>query len=133
MSSTTRRRYRKKPSSFVTAVQLKLEKDGFTFAFKKWGHDQRAKVNDWVVDNAGDVYVVDAKVFEETYRSVGRGAFVKTTPIWAERAAKAGDVPTKEGTSHYEPGDYLVSNEEDGSDAYCMTAAKFEEMYEPAD
>jgi hypothetical protein len=39
-------------------------------------------------------------------------------------------VVTKEGKSHYQSGDYLVYNNEDGTDAYCISAAKFESMYE---
>jgi hypothetical protein len=131
MSNTGRRRYEKKPTSFVTAVQLDLDTDGLTY--RKWGHVQRCKRGDWLVNNDGDVYTVDAKVFEQTYEKLDKGAYRKTTPVWAERATTAGDVPTKEGASHYEPGDYLVSNREDGSDAYCMSAAKFDAMYQPAD
>ena len=40
---------------------------------------------------------------------------------------------TKEGATHYRVGDYLVSNERDGGDAYAITADKFEAMYERAD
>lgn len=126
-----RRKYVKKPTAFVTAVKLDLETDGLSYT--KWGGRQRAKRGDWIVDNDGDVYTVDAEVFARTYRPLEKGAFVKTTPIWAERATSSGAVRTKEGSSRYEPGDYLVSNEEDGSDAYCVSAAKFESMYEPAD
>ena len=57
---------------------------------------------------------------------------MKTTPIWAERADAAGDVKTKEGATHYESGDYLVFNQEDGGDAYAISKAAFERMYEPA-
>ena len=39
---------------------------------------------------------------------------------------------TKEGATHYERGDYLVFNEEDGGDAYTVAKADFERMYEPA-
>ena len=51
--------------------------------------------------------------------------------VWAEIAGEAGSVATKEGRSHYERGDYLVYNDESGEDAYCVSAAKFEAMYEP--
>ena len=54
---------------------------------------------------------------------------MKTTPIWAERAEKRGVVPTKEGPTRYEVGDYLVSNAEDDSDWYAISAAKFETLY----
>jgi hypothetical protein len=39
-------------------------------------------------------------------------------------------VATQEGRTHYEAGDWLVSNGEDGSDAYAISAAKFEQLYE---
>ena len=59
------------------------------------------------------------------------GAYVKTTPVWAEIAGESGSVKTKEGRSDYKKGDYLVYNNEDGTDAYCMDAIKFVSMYEP--
>jgi hypothetical protein len=124
----TRRRYRKKANQFVVAIQLNLETEGFIY--KKWGADQRCKTGDWIVDNGGDVYSVDKEVFEKTYRKLKPGIYVKTTPIWAEKAKQAGSVATKEGESHYIAGDYLVSNNEDGTDAYCISADKFESMYE---
>jgi hypothetical protein len=124
-----RRRYRKRPDQYVVAVQLTLDTPGFSY--RKWGGEQRCKRGDWLVDNGGEVYTVDERVFARTYRHVGRGAYVKTTPVWAEVATRAGSVATKEGTSHYEAGDYLVSNDEQGSDAWCVARAKFESMYEP--
>lgn len=125
---TTRRRYRKKADQFVVAVKLDLDTPGFTY--RKWGAQQKCKAGDWLIDNNGDTYSVDGEVFSRTYRMVGPGTYVKTTPIWAEVAPQAGSVPTKEGRSHYSAGDYLVYNNEDGTDAYCIGAAKFESMYE---
>lgn len=125
---TIRRRYRKKADQFVVAVRLRLDTAGFTY--RKWGGEQRCKPGDWLVDNQGDVYTVDGEAFAKTYRRVSPGIYVKTTPIWAEVAALPGSVPTKEGRSHYGAGDYLVYNNPDGTDAYCITAAKFEAMYE---
>jgi hypothetical protein len=125
-----RRKYKKRPDQTVHAVRLDLETDGFTY--RKWGADQRCKRGDWLVDNDGDVYTVDADSFARTYRHVGDAAYVKTTPVWAERADAAGDVTTKEGATHYERGDYLVFNQEDGGDAYAVAKADFERMYEPA-
>jgi hypothetical protein len=123
-----RRRYRKKPDQFVVAVQLALDTEGF--AYRKWGSDQHCKPGDWLVDNNGDIYTVDREVFAATYRQASPGRYIKTTPIWAEQATAAGVVKTKEGASHYAAGDYLVANNQDGTDAYCVTAAKFEAMYE---
>lgn len=123
-----RRRYRKKAGHYVVAIQLNLDTKGFTY--RKWGAEQRCKKDDWIVDNGGDIYSVDAEVFAKTYRKTGDGTYVKTTPIWAEIATQKGSVVTKEGKSHYQSGDYLVYNNEDGTDAYCISAAKFELMYE---
>jgi hypothetical protein len=127
----TRLRYRKRPDQFVIAVRLALDTAGFVY--RKWGADQRCKGGDWLVDNHGDVYTVDAEVFARTYRQVAPGQYVKTTPVWAEVATGPGVVATKEGESRYEAGDYLVFNEEGGKDAYCISAAKFETMYERDD
>jgi hypothetical protein len=131
-----RQKYVKGPDQKVHAVQLDLETDGFTY--RKWGAEQRCKRGDWLVRNPAepdqvDTYTVDADTFARTYRHVADGAYVKTTPIWAERADAAGDVKTKEGSTHYEAGDYLVFNQEDGGDAYAVPKAKFERMYQRAD
>jgi hypothetical protein len=125
---TERRRYRRKPDQFVVAVPLRLDTDGFVF--RKWGGEQRCKQGDWIVDNDGEIYTVDADVFARTYREVHRGAYSKITPIWAEVATSAGQVSTKEGQTNYEAGDYLVFNDEDGTDGYAMTAEKFQSSYE---
>ncbi|HID82737.1 MAG TPA: hypothetical protein EYH06_10985 [Chromatiales bacterium] len=128
---TTRKKYRKKADSFIIAVQLNLETDGFKY--QKWGAEQYCKKGDWIVENSGETYTVDNKVFQKTYRKIDSGKYVKTTPVWAEVATESGSVPTKEGESHYKAGDYLVYNNEDGTDAYCISAEKFKSMYEPAD
>ena len=130
MTDSKRRRYVKRPDQAVAAVRLLLDTTGIVYT--KWGHEQRAKPGDWIVDNDGDVYTVDADVFERTYRHVeerGPGAYVKVTPIWAERAERSGSVKTKEGTTQYEAGDYIVSNTREGSDGYAIQARKFEAMY----
>ena len=112
----------------VVAVRLALETDGFTY--QKWGGAQRCKAGDWIVSNRGDTYTVDADSFANTYREVSQGVYRKATPVWAERAGAAGRVPTKEGSTDYQAGDYLVSNGPDGQDAYAVAAAEFEAMYE---
>ena len=43
-----------------------------------------------MVSNGDDSYTVDGQTFARTYRHVGDAAYVKTTPIWAERADAAG-------------------------------------------
>jgi hypothetical protein len=127
----TRLRFRRRPEQAVAAVQMRLDTDGLRY--RKWGHEQLAKPGDWLVDNGGDVYTVDADVFARTYREVARGAYVKSAPVWAERAASAGSVTTLEGATAYAAGDWLVSNGEDGSDAYAIAAGRFESLYEPDD
>ena len=126
-----RRRYRKKSDRFVIAVQVSLDTEGFTY--QKWGAEQRCKPGDWLVENDGDVYSVDREIFANTYRKVSPGIYIKATPIWAEIAKNSGTVVTKEGQSNYQAGDYLVFNNEDGTDAYCITSEKFISMYESDD
>ena len=86
---------------------------------------------DWLVNNDGDTYTIDNEVFQKTYRQVNPGSYVKTTPIWAHQAKTAGTVQTKEGETHYNAGDFIVSNNEDGSDGYAISCEKFNSMYEP--
>jgi hypothetical protein len=128
---SSRRKYVKRSSEFVVAVQIDLETGGFTY--RKWGGTQTCKRGDWLVNNNGDTYTVEEKTFARTYRSTGPGTYVKTTPVWAEVAGAAGEVRTKEGATHYEAGDYLVYNEADGGDAYAVAREAFERMYAPAD
>jgi hypothetical protein len=125
---STRLKYVKRATQFVIAVQVDLDVDGFTY--RKWGGTQRCKRGDWLVNNHGDTYTVDRETFERTYRATGPGTYVKMTPVWAEVAQTAGDVRTKEGATHYELGDYLVSNEQDGGDSYAVAKQDFERMYE---
>ena len=125
---TQRQRYRRKPDQIVAAVQLQLDTEGF--AYRKWGGEQHCKAGDWLVDNDGDVYTVAADSFARTYRALRRGHYVKVTPVWAEQAAEAGSVATKEGRSAYAAGDWIVSNQEDGSDGYAIGAEKFARLYE---
>lgn len=127
MPAAKRDQYRKKASQYVVAVRLDLDTDGIVY--RKWGDTQHAKRGDWLVDNDGDVYTVDADTFAQTYERVVAGAYIKTTTVWAEVAAEAGSMKTKEGRSHYQAGDYLVSNNKDGDDSYCVSKQKFEDMY----
>jgi hypothetical protein len=127
---SARRKYKKKASSFVTAVQLDLDTEGFKY--QKWGGEQVAKKGDWLVDNNGDKYTVSQESFATTYELVSPGVYVKSAPVWAEVAEKAGKVRTQEGETAYQPGDYLVSNNADGTDAYAVDKEKFASMYELA-
>jgi hypothetical protein len=120
--------YVKRDAQDVVAVQLDLVTQGFTY--EKWGSTQTCKPGDWIVNNDGDTYTVDGETFARTYRAAGPGVYVKVVPVWAEVAMVAGDVRTKEGTTHYDVGDYLVYNEPDGGDPYAVAKDKFERMYQ---
>jgi hypothetical protein len=126
-----RRRYRPRRDRFIYAVQLDLDTPGFWY--RKWGARQRCKRRDWLVSNDGETYTIDAKVFARTYRRVRPGTYVKITPVWAERAGRAGSIRTKEGRSRYRAGDYIVFNHRNGRDGYCMTARKFKSLYRADD
>ena len=133
MVSSTPRRYIRRPDSPVVAIRLDLDIE--ELVYRKWGYVQRAQRGDWLVENDGDVYTVAGDVFERTYRPTGGGpgTYVKATPVWATKAETAGSVATKEGRTHYEAGDYIVSNSSDGSDQYAIAAGKFETLYVPDD
>src|SRR5215813_13082762 len=122
-----RRKYVKRRTEFVIAVQLNLDTTGFTY--RKWGGRQKCKPGDWLVNNEGDTYTVDRKTFARTYAKTGPGKYIKTKPVWAEVAKTHGKVRTKEGLTHYEPGDYLIYNQRDGGDPYAVSKPEFERMY----
>jgi len=122
------KKFQKRKKQIVLAVQLNLTTDGFVY--HKWGSDQQCSAGDWLVNNNGDCYTISEKSFAKTYEEIAPGQFVKFSPVWACQAQKAGMVKTSEGHTEYNVGDYLVSNNEDGSDSYAVGKTKFEEMYE---
>lgn len=126
-----RTRYRRKTRSEVAAVRLDLDTEGFTY--RKWGGEQRCKRGDWLVYTGDETYTVDAAVFERTFREVSPGRFEKVTVVWAVLATAGGAVKTLEGSTKFRPGDYLVSNDEAGTDSYAIESAKFHELYEPVE
>ena len=123
------REYRRKEKTTVTAVQFDLDTEGFTYS--KWGGTQRCKRGDWLLNNQGDTYTVDGATFARTYSEVSPGVYKKDASIWAEQAEAAGTIQTKEGSTDYEAGDYVVFNDAEGKDGYAMNAAKFHSLYEP--
>jgi hypothetical protein len=126
--SRTLKRYRRRERTEISAVQLSLNTDGFTY--EKWGGTQRCSAGDWIVDNQGDVYTVAAESFARTYRCVGPGRYVKHARVWAEQATGSGTVTTKEGSTRFSAGDFIVHNARDGSDGYAMTKERFHALYE---
>ena len=124
------RKYRRRADTWVTAVQLDLDTDGFTY--QKWGGVQTASAGDWLINNGGDVYTVERDTFDRTYRMVSPGVYVKAQPVWARVADVDGRIRTKEGETHYQAGDMVVFNDPDERDGYAMSAETFERLYEPA-
>lgn len=120
--------YRRRERTSVTAVRLDLETEGFTY--QKWGGAQRCKKGDWIVNNNSDAYTIDAETFMRTYRLISPGLYEKTGSVWAEEAAKSGTIQTKEGSTAYRKGDFLVFNDPDRKDGYAMSAEKFRDLYE---
>lgn len=123
-----RQQYRKKADSFVTAVQLNLETDGFSY--QKWGGTQECQPRDWLVDNDGDTYTISAETFAATYQQLSPGVYFKTSVVWVTVADEAGSIETNEGETQYEIGDYIVYNNADQTDGYAVSREKFEAMYE---
>ena len=81
-------------------------------------------------NNQGDVYTIDAETFERTYQMVSPGLYEKVAPVWAEVAAEPGTILTKEGSTAYLAGDYLVFNSPDRKDGYAMKPETFRQLYE---
>lgn len=126
--------YRKKKQTSVIAIRLDLDTPGFEY--QKWGGTQRCKRGDWLVNNQGDTYTVDEETFGRTYRLVNRtvqGVYEKISAVWAEKADKAGTIKTKEGSTAYEVGDYLVYNDPHRKDGYAIKGDTFHSLYEPCD
>lgn len=121
-------KYQKREKQVVLGVQINLETDGFKYS--KWGSEQQCQAGDWLVNNNGECYTIDAESFRKTYEEIAPAQFIKTAPVWASVATESGKVKTNEGYTDYVEGDYLVSNNQDGSDAYAVSKAKFETMYE---
>jgi len=125
------KQYRRKERTTVVAVRLDLDMHGFTYT--KWGGDQHCKRGDWLVDNGADVYTIAAATFADTYRETSRGVYEKIGYVWAEQAESAGSIQTKEGSTDYGSGDFLVFNDAQRKDGYAIAADKFRLLYELAE
>lgn len=123
--------FRRREKTTVIAVQVDLDTDGFSY--RKWGGLQRCKRGDWLLNNQGDTYTVDRDSFSATYRNVSPGVYEKDAPVWARQAEAGGEIRTKEGTTDYDAGDYLVFNDPEGRDGYAMAAETFHSLYERAE
>ena len=126
-----RKLFRKRPKYHVTAVQLDLAFDGFSY--QKWDGKQTCKPGDWLVNNNGDIYTIDKEYFRDYYQSISPGVFEKIGEIWAEVAIENGSIKTKEGLTAYNEGDYLVFDRQEGGEGYAIKKHIFERMYEQID
>lgn len=124
------RYYRKRKNTTVTAVQLDLDTEGFTYT--KWGGEQRCRRGDWLLNSDTDCYTVSDSSFQKTYREESPGRYVKHTLVRATMAVKSGKISTQEGETAYSAGDYLIDNNGDGSDCYAISEQTFHELYELA-
>ena len=130
MNTGTGKRYKTKATGVISAVQLNLETEGFTY--EKWGDQQTCHKGDWLVNSAsGGCYTITNKSFLRTYQEISPGRYRKHTTIRATQATTAGTIKTQEGSSSYEAGDYLIDNDEDGTDTYAIRQKRFHELYEP--
>ena len=126
-----RKLFRKRPKHHLIAVQLDLEFDGFSY--QKWGGKQTCKQGDWLVNNNGDVYTIEKEYFRDYYQRINPGIFEKVGQIWAEIAEESGSIKTKEGSTDYTAGDYLVFDRQEGGEGYAVKKHIFENMYEQID
>ena len=122
------KKFQKRKDKLVVAVQLNLKTNGIDYI--KWGSTQHAKAGDWIIDNNGECYTVDSESFASTYEMVSPGMYYKTSAVWAVQAGCYGTIETKEGTSSFCPDDYIVYNDNQFNDGYCISRKKFESMYE---
>ena len=123
-------KYERKRGNEIVAVRLDLDTDGFKY--EKWGGTQVCKPGDGIVFNGDSTYTIDAETFEKTYKKVDRGLYLKTTPVWATVASESGTIGTKEGSTDYKAGDYIVFNDAEGHDGYAMTKKAFDRLYKRA-
>ncbi len=136
IDAATLQAYRRPDQTTVIAIPLDLEATpdaqigSKLFTYHKWDARQTSKRGDWLLHNGGDVYTVDRETFARTYAQVGPGQYRKIANVWAERADAGGKIETKEGTTHYATGDYLVYNQAERRDGYAVKAKKFVELYE---
>ena len=118
-------KFNRKPNK-VTAIQLEGD-----LTYLKWGGEQKAHKGDYLVNNNGDVYTIEKQSFNKTYKWVVSNSYSKFGSVWGFEASYDGAMSTKEGISEYKRGDYIVFNNEDETDGYCIKAEKFKDMYEP--
>jgi hypothetical protein len=125
--ASNKQRYLQRPGNTVHAIQMTLGIESLTY--RRWGDLQSAKEGDWLVERDGQAHTVDADSFAHTYRKVGPALYEKHSTVWAAPAIEDGIIQTREGKTHYSAGDFIVWNNDDGTDGYAMKKEKFESLY----
>ena len=120
---------RRRPDQYVIAVQLDLDTAGFTF--RKWGAEQRVQAR----------RLARRQRRRRLHRRRGQSSRAPTASCAAAptsrrrrcgpRRARRPAASPRRRAARTTGRRLLVSNDEDGSDAYAVDAAKFEAMYEP--
>lgn len=125
--------YKRKKTPPITAIQLNFDvpKDQkVMFKYEKWGATQQCKPGDWLAKNGDEVYTIDAESFKKTYTKVEGDLYEKTVGVYATKAKEDGSINTKEGTTHYKTGDWIVYNDEGLTDGYAISDTKMRSMYD---
>lgn len=126
--------YNRKKTPPVTAIQLAFSVPVGTthlFKYQKWGDTQQCKPNDWLVrTNTGEVYTIDEQSFANTYTCISDNLYEKTVGVYAYQCEADGAISTKEGTTHYKAGDWVVFNDKELTDGYAIPDDKFRKLYE---
>lgn len=122
------RYYKRRKKTTVTAVQIDLDTEGFSYL--KWGGQQRCRRGDWLISSDTDCYTVSNTSFQRTYCVQSPGRYIKHSLVRATKTVSSGKISTQEGVTAYSAGDYLVDNSEDGSDCYAISEHTFHELYE---
>lgn len=132
MNTSNGKQYQAKATNLISAVQLDLDTQGFTY--QQWGDQQTCQAGDWLVrSDCGDCYTIKNASFLRTYQEVSPGRYRKHTTIQATQATTAGTIKTQEGSTAYQAGDYLIKNSEDDTDSYAISQTRFYELYELVD
>ena len=77
--------------------------------------------------------LVSASSFSHSYEPDGPGLYRKVAPVWAFVADTDGVVPSEEGSTRYEAGDYVVFQSPEHELGWAMGPDEFTRTYEPAE
>ncbi|MGQ7787939.1 PGDYG domain-containing protein [Nesterenkonia sp. K-15-9-6] len=92
------------------------------------GAVMEAKPGDWIVDDDGQQWSVDAEVFAETYEAVSEGRYRKTGEVRARQIAQPTSLETLEGSDQLDAGDWVVQNA--SGECWGVSDARFRRRYQ---